>query len=624
MNQIKGNSTHFVIGFLVISILAGSLITGFIFFGMIGELTNDFIPWPWSTFPYFSEAAHDDQIGNALFISYLFGYGIPLAFALFILSPTKKKLHGDYHFAKEKDVKKSGLFELGDDTIFVGIFKGKYLYYSGEEFVLLEAPTRSKKGVSTIVPNLLHFSGSAVVVDIKLENYVLTSGFRKENGQDVFLFAPGSEEYETHAYNALGYINPDKFLRLNDIDKICQFLIPTPPNTDPMWSSEGRSLLKSVILLVLDTPSIPSTLGECLRQLRTEMPTKEYFESVIEKRGDSLDPECVRGMSSFAGIPDKTAGGIKTSVTGALNCFSNPLVDAATERNDFDLRELRKKKITLYLGCSQDDLETFAPVFRLLIQQIISLNTKPGDTAPRYDKDGNLQTGNPEIKHQCLLVLDEFLALGKMEVLSKGVSFIAGYLMRMMLAYQSQPQFELVYGREAAKNFKSNIALKLAFRPTEMEHAELLSRALGSTTFKHKTRSTPANMGKGGSFNHSDVKRQLMLPEEIMEMDDKDQIILYRNCPYPIYGERLFYYEEESLTERVLSPSFVPKVQPTSYPMRGRKQQSLTVIFDSVDLPEDTEPQLSDDEVNDAVDSFFGLLSNATDPVLDSPKKAVV
>jgi type IV secretion system protein VirD4 len=89
-------------------------------------------------------------------------------------------------------VRNAGL--LGDEGIIVGKYRDRFLTLPGKQSVMLSAPTRSGKGVGVVVPNLLAWQDSAVVVDIKSENFAITAGFRAAHGQAVYAWAPFAEE----------------------------------------------------------------------------------------------------------------------------------------------------------------------------------------------------------------------------------------------------------------------------------------------------------------------------------------------------------------------------------------------------------------------------------------------
>lgn len=95
--------------------------------------------------------------------------------------------YGSARWAKPSEVRRAGL--LGPDGVVLGRYGGAYLRHDGPEHVLCFAPTRSGKGVGLVVPSLLTWPGSAIVHDIKGENFMLTAGFRARHGR-VLLFDP--------------------------------------------------------------------------------------------------------------------------------------------------------------------------------------------------------------------------------------------------------------------------------------------------------------------------------------------------------------------------------------------------------------------------------------------------
>ena len=84
--------------------------------------------------------------------------------------------YGSARWARPDEVKAAGL--LGPDGVVLGKLKDDYLRHEGPEHVLCFAPTRSGKGVGLVIPSLLTWPGSAIVHDIKGENWQLTAGFR--------------------------------------------------------------------------------------------------------------------------------------------------------------------------------------------------------------------------------------------------------------------------------------------------------------------------------------------------------------------------------------------------------------------------------------------------------------
>jgi hypothetical protein len=127
----------------------------------------------------------------------------------------------------------------------VGKYKGEYLKYRGQDFMMLATGTRSGKGMSVVIPNLLTYPDSAVVEDIKEENFLYTSGYRRKCGHEVYLWSPFSEDGRSHAYNPLEYVaGRPAYTRVGDVMTIGEFLYPS--NVDARlkyWNDNARNLV---------------------------------------------------------------------------------------------------------------------------------------------------------------------------------------------------------------------------------------------------------------------------------------------------------------------------------------------------------------------------------------------
>ena len=100
------------------------------------------------------------------------------------------------------------------------------------------APSGSGKGVGIVIPNLLHWPDSAIVHDVKGENFRLTCGFRAARGQKVYFFNPGDPEGRTHRYNPFQFVSNNPGLRIDDLQKIAHLLLPK----HDFWENEARTL----------------------------------------------------------------------------------------------------------------------------------------------------------------------------------------------------------------------------------------------------------------------------------------------------------------------------------------------------------------------------------------------
>ncbi|WP_306286586.1 type IV secretory system conjugative DNA transfer family protein [Sphingomonas sp. Ant20] len=190
---------------------------------------------------------------------------------------------------------------------------------------------------------------------------------------------------------------------------------------------------------------------------------------------------------------------------------------------------------------SPDDLERVAPIYGLLFQQLIDRNVRE---LPKGDKH--------QIK--VLLALDEFASLGKCTVLANAFSYVAGYGLRMLPAFQSLEQIQGVYGDKVAADIERNCAVRLVLRPAGLAEAKKISDQLGSYTFKARSRSMGTWGGGGGSTSDSDQRRPLMLPQEVELLPEND-LIVFRRGMYATYGKKVRYYAEKKLSARTKIPA---------------------------------------------------------------------
>ena len=348
----------------------------------------------------------------------------------------------------------------------------------------------------------------------------------------------------THRYNPLGYVSEDPVDRIGDIDSIAQAFYNNPNSKDKFFDEQAKDLFRGITLLVLETPGIPHTLGEVFRQSSgygKALP--EHLNEMIEKakaEGRPYSDECVAAISRVCTLSDNTFAGVKGSMQVPLMPWANARVDAATSANDFDLRDVRKKRMTIYVGITPNKLAEAKNIINLFFDQLINLNTK---TLPQQDKS---------LKYQCLMILDEFTAAGKINQIAQSISYQAGYNMRVLTIIQNKSQLEDVYGKPGALTLMSNHALMIMYAPSPVVQSDAneYSEMLGYQTVKNTSHSR--SFGKQGSRSDStsDQKRALMLPQELKEMDMWEEIVSLEHTK-PIRCAKIKYYEDPTFTARV-------------------------------------------------------------------------
>ncbi|WP_407136375.1 type IV secretory system conjugative DNA transfer family protein [Xanthomonas sacchari] len=494
-------------------------------------------------------------VGKIKWAGYL-GFGLPGLVALLILvlmfKPPKRSLHGDARFAGAADLSKHGLFKTSGDGIVVGKFRGKLVRLSGQQFVILAAPTRSGKGVGVVIPNLLEYQESVVVLDIKQENFDLTSGWRASQGQEVFLFNPFAEDRRTHRWNPLSYVSDDPAFRVSDLMSIAAMLYPDGSDDQKFWVSQARNAFMAFSLYLFENwddernIGFPGGLGTptlgAIYRLSSGDGTdlKKYLKSLSERR--FLSGNAKSAFSNLLSQADETFASIMGTLKEPLNAWINPVLDAATSDNDFLLTDLRKKKMTIYIGIQPNKLAESRLIINLFFSQIINLNTK------------ELPKSNPALKYQCLLLMDEFTAIGKVDIIASAVSYMAGYNVRLLPIIQSMAQLDATYGKDISRTIITNHALQILYAPREQQDANDYSEMLGYTTFRKKN----VTRGKDVTRSVSEEKRALMLPQELKAMGNDQEVFLYEGIPHPVKCDKIKYYKDRYFTARLRPKVDIP------------------------------------------------------------------
>jgi type IV secretion system protein VirD4 len=269
---------------------------------------------------------------------------------------------------------------------------------------------------------------------------------------------------------------------------------------------------------------------------------KEWILKTIEeheKMDDALSSECVSALLSYAGnASDNTAAGILSSMTAPLNVFRDPLVAKATSANDFDLLQLRQKKMSIYIKLTPHNIAKFSVLVNLLFSQIINLNVEQG--LPEHNKN---------LKYQCLLMLDEFTSLGYMGIIETAIAYIAGYNIRLCLILQDRVQLDKNY-KQSKDTLMNNCAVKIIYTPSENDSAKYYSEMLGYETVKGKSKSRSRGKSGSTSQSESDQKRALMMPQELLQMPFEQALVWLKGTKI-INADKVMYFKDPSFQKRV-------------------------------------------------------------------------
>nr|WP_249341906.1 type IV secretory system conjugative DNA transfer family protein [Stenotrophomonas maltophilia] len=549
--------------YLLIAIVTlATLLLGFVFSGYLTLLFLglDTKLFTWNTYYQYYHAIGQPQVapfvGKIKWASYV-GFGLPLLVLVvtglvLLLKKDKRSLHGDARFATGADLSRHGMFKKTGQSIVVGSHGGKLVRLDGQQFVILAAPTRSGKGVGVVIPNLLEYGESLVVLDIKQENFDLTSGWRASQGQEIYLFNPFAEDRRTHRWNPLSYVSDDPAFRVSDLMSIAAMLYPDGAEDQKFWVSQARNAFMAFTLYLFEnwdderSSGFPGgsgtpTLGAVYRLSSgdgTEL--KKYLKALSER--PFLSANARSAFANMLSQADETFASILGTFKEPLNPWINPVLDKATSSNDFLLTDVRKKKMTIYIGIQPNKLAESRLIINLFFSQLINLNTK------------ELPKSNPDLKYQCLLLMDEFTSIGKVEIIASAVSYMAGYNIRLLPIIQSMSQLDATYGREVSRTIITNHALQILYAPREQQDANDYSDMLGYTTIRKKN----VTHAREKTHSFTEERRALMLPQELKAMGPDKEVFLYEGIPHPVKCDKIRYYKDRYFTSRLLPKVDVP------------------------------------------------------------------
>lgn len=229
----------------------------------------------------------------------------------------------------------------------------------------------------------------------------------------------------------------------------------------------------------------------------------------------------------------------------------NPRVAAATSASDFDLRELRRRPMTIYVRVQPGNIPRMRPILSLLFDAVLNLNT---DVTPEED---------PSIRYPVLVLLDEFARLGRMETLAEAAQYARGYGLRFLYVIQNIAQLRTRYGADGAQDILDNVGAEIVFGTNDLQLTKELSERLGDDTIDVTTLNKPRFWSSLNWSKHSEAqhphRRPLMLPQEIARLQPSEQIILRAGMP-PMKTGRVTWFNDPTFTSRVRNPPTIPKL----------------------------------------------------------------
>ncbi|MFG1315548.1 type IV secretory system conjugative DNA transfer family protein [Xanthobacter autotrophicus] len=435
-----------------------------------------------------------------------------LAGWLFAFINRRQMPFGAARFGTLMEAAKQGL--TGKQGIVLGTIGGVTVRSDEPAHILVVGPSRSGKGTGFVLPNGYLWQGSAVFFDPKRENFEALANHRTTVGNKVFMFSPGSND--THRYNPLDFVRRDERMA-TDCLVVASFVIPE--KADDTWAGAGRLLLSALIGYVLSSPLIAGAqhMRTVARMTTTGRDISSVLRAIVKTERQHLPTWVTDNFNQYIALEPETRNSAVFNVNMAMSLWNNGLISAATETSDFDIRELRRQPMTIFIGCTIAELAIFRPLIRILFQQIHDLMMVriPGEDEP----------------HQVLLMLDEFYHVGRMDSLISKITISAGYGFRMAIVMQDISQLDELYGRNTRITTVSGSQIKLFIQINDLETSEFVSEMLGETTQVYKTPVMRPGQGifAPRAWAPHYTPRPLRSPLELREMSDRVSILMVKN-----------------------------------------------------------------------------------------------
>lgn len=450
--------------------------------------------------------------------------------------------YGSARWADAEEVRAAGL--LGPDGVVLGKLARDYLRHDGPEHVLCFAPTRSGKGVGLVVPSLLAWPGSAIVHDIKGENWQLTAGFRARHGR-VLLFDPTNPK--SSAYNPLLEVRQGEW-EVRDVQNVADVLVDPEGSLDKRnhWEKTSHSLLVGAILHVLYAEANKTLAGVAAFPSDPKRPIEATLKAMMTTAHlgeQGAHPVVASTARELLNKSENERSGVLSTAMSFLGLYRYPVVAQVTCRCDWRIADLiaDSRPTTLYLVVPPSDISRTKPLIRLVLNQI----------GRRLTEDLHAR----DRRHRVLMMLDEFPALGRLDFFESALAFMAGYGIKSFLIAQSLNQIEKAYGPNNA--ILDNCHVRVSFATNDERTAKRVSDALGTAT-EMRAMKNYAGHRLNPWLGHLMVSRQetarpLLTPGEVMQLSPMDEIVMVAGTA-PIRARKARYYEDRRFIERVLPP----------------------------------------------------------------------
>ncbi|XAZ26398.1 type IV secretory system conjugative DNA transfer family protein (plasmid) [Sinorhizobium sp. B11] len=449
--------------------------------------------------------------------------------------------HGTARFASARDI---APLTRCDHGLLIGRApgSGRPIRYDGPAHLLTMAPTRSGKGVGTIIPNLLTADRSIICVDPKGENAKVARDARQSFGPVHCLDPFAVTGQPSAAFNPMDGLDPDGFDIAEDISTLADALVYDEPGLsgDAHWNEEAKALIAGLLLYVLASQPEERRTLTTLRYMLTLSP--DAFRGLLDamQASDAVNGLVARAANRHLGKSDREASGVLSAAQRHTHFLDSPRMAEVLARSDFRFGDLRANRATVFLVLPPDRLAAYSRWLRLLVAQSL---TDMARTAP------SLPSPSPPV----LYLLDEFASLGHLAPIERAMGLMAGYGVQLWPIVQDIHQLRATYGQRAG-TFFSNAGVLQVFGVNDHDSARLVSDLLGQETVVFNTAARALDSEKSGlSFAEQHVGRPLLTPDEVRNLPTGAELLFIAGRQ-PIMATKLRYYADPEFADLFSRP----------------------------------------------------------------------
>tara|TARA_R110000851_G_scaffold115480_1_gene241370 strand:+ start:176 stop:1819 length:1644 start_codon:yes stop_codon:yes gene_type:complete len=443
--------------------------------------------------------------------------------------------HGSARFANRKELKKL----QREDDLLIGRnpHTGRLLHYDGPAHLITLAPTRAGKGIGTVIPNLLAAERSVLVIDPKGENARIAGEARRRFGTVHVLDPFEVSGHPSAAYNPLDRLTPDSLDLGEDAASLTEALVMDPPGqvTEAHWNEEAKAILGGLIMFCVCHEDRDRRSLATVREYLTLPPEKLRALLELMQDSDEAGGLIARAANRFLGKADREAASVLSNAQRHTHFLDSPRIARCLARSDFAFSDLRHRITSVFLVLPPNRMDAYSRWLRLLVSQALQ------DIARDAERPQGASEGRSErLKAPTLFLLDEFAALGRLEAVERAMGLMAGYGLQLWPILQDMSQLKDLYG-ERAGTFIANAGVQQVFGVNDFETAKWLSQMIGQETAGFQTDSFKP--GDGPSFSNNLTRRDLLTPDEIMQLPPDRQLLRVQGQATAI-AQKLRYYAD--------------------------------------------------------------------------------